>query len=993
MAWDRGCTLTLITATGCSLVAIVAAVAGAPITAPAVAAAFTALGVKAFEGVLSNLLHEKASKAADALSTDAALRARGLENADLHRLMGQAIALVLDECARTFVGDPAGATYLKNARDAVAKTWATHHPDSRYHAITEPAASRFFSAAPHDIKKTPTLDLTHWHKLVGSIAYDAGFEAHEKALGFAAERLVARYAAALWEAAKHAWKKDDLAWPALQLRLMSEMRGVLETVATQGAPNAAELKALRDALPELAASVRARARGIVRSLGTSIDASQKAVIAEIDDLSSELATAFGQTFESLTALHEQVASVKADTAFIPTLAGDLQAVKAAVAPPLPFKPLPDPGKRGTGYIYTDRRIDLYGRDADMQALRQFLRDDRRVLWWTWTAAAGVGKSRLALEACLEAAGAMHPGVGMWKAGFLDFLKPIPSDWTTLPFEHDTLVVVDYASARAAELHKWLDHLSQRPASPEARRVRVLLLDRQEYDTWTNQLLGDQDRRVRIEGIRYDETRSLPPLEPDALWRIMTDVFKAAKKPLPESRREELLTKLASCNAGNRPLFAAFAADALLAGKDIAAWNEEDLAAYVLGHEEIQWAKAATTAGVGPDALEKHKNLLALATLAAGVDCGGDYDALLEKMKPAGFNPLLPPPGCFAANWGLMDRLASLSNRPHGAELVPLEPDYLGELFVLHRVQHTFTNPTAPAKLLRAAIAADAVGVAAVLLRMYQNFPRHPGRSALMSAVANRATTAATPADPLGASPFPDAVAALFDAVYAAALHTADQPADAAPHYRRALALRPDDADTLNNYANLLSNDPARAAEAEGLYQRALALRPDHAATLNNDAMLLIDRVSRGTAPEIRLNEADERLVRVLAAQPTSIPMRLVLATLRLGAGENDAAVRCLEAVFKHANGIPDGLFGLHTIALLYLHRLHPEHDALLAVIKSGLVEHGARLPRLCLHRNAARAAQAGHPEAAWLDRLCAVLEDRADPAVLHDWPAWRDAGS
>jgi hypothetical protein len=48
---------------------------------------------------------------------------------------------------------------------------------------------------------------------------------------------------------------------------------------------------------------------------------------------------------------------------------------------------------------------------------------------------------------------------------------------------------------------------------------------------------------------------------------------------------------------------------------------------------------------------------------------------------------------------------------------------------------------------------------------------------------------------------------------------------------------------------------------------------------------------------------------------------------------------------------------------------------------------GARSPGWDLKPNVARAKQDGHPAKSWLDKLAAVISDRAEPKTLDRWKA------
>jgi hypothetical protein len=127
-----------------------------------------------------------------------------------------------------------------------------------------------------------------------------------------------------------------------------------------------------------------------------------------------------------------------------------------------------------------------------------------------------------------------------------------------------------------------------------------------------------------------------------------------------------VASLSAIDRQRRPLFAAFAADAILAGRDIRQWDQGELLGSVLkGEKDRHWKPAGVT--------EEEKNLLALATMTGGLRVG------ILKNPPV--KDFLPPPRDYSP-----DRYRIMSGRPGKRFLSPLEPSVLGEFFVLDHLE-------------------------------------------------------------------------------------------------------------------------------------------------------------------------------------------------------------------------------------------------------------------------------------------------------------------
>jgi len=170
-----------------------------------------------------------------------------------------------------------------------------------------------------------------------------------------------------------------------------------------------------------------------------------------------------------------------------------------------------------GLFFASRRTPIFGRARERDAVDDFVRDGGGFAWWVLVGAAGMGKSRLALEICL--------GLGeSWECGFVrgqdeeSLLRFVP--------ERPTLLVIDYASARAEWLGKLLLDLTER-AEPNWPALRVLVLERDAavgltgiswFATATRQ--GSMHDRERIRSTLFDEPLRLDGIDRDAMVELV-----------------------------------------------------------------------------------------------------------------------------------------------------------------------------------------------------------------------------------------------------------------------------------------------------------------------------------------------------------------------------------------------------------------------------------------------------------------------------------------
>ena len=391
---------------------------------------------------------------------------------------------------------------------------------------------------------------------------------------------------------------------------------------------------------------------------------------------------------------------------------------------LPLRAYSIDGAASRRLYYGGRRVSLVGRESQLQCLHEFLHPkadaEHDLSWWLWTGPAGIGKSRLGLELCLQA---IQLG---YQAGFWERTDKFDS-WDKWTVDQPTLVVIDYVSERAAAVREGILQLFRYPVNIR-RHLRLLLLERsadEQLDLWYREFhsarsVGD---RNDLNDCQYAEPLSCLGLKNAAICSIFEEVFLEYGFQQPASG---ILPLYRDIDDVGRPLLAAVAAEAIAHGGDAAHirnWSASDLVETVVRREVDSWRDAEIN--------DAHVNLLAYATMRRGCE-SSESDALSSE----GMN--VPTTGQLNERW--FHQMTSFAPQNAVTELSPLVPDMLGEWLVLERLagRHDMNAPNRSVVgdqtkgLLTAAWRKDPLTTAMFSLRALEDFPLHDGVSALLS---------------------------------------------------------------------------------------------------------------------------------------------------------------------------------------------------------------------------------------------------------------------
>ena len=387
------------------------------------------------------------------------------------------------------------------------------------------------------------------------------------------------------------------------------------------------------------------------------------------------------------------------------------------------------------YHFRRRQVPLLGRVDELRRLEDFVfsqeahslsqREQFVFQWWLLTGPGGAGKSRLALEFCLNL------GLTQARCGFLNSRQLKAFKWEDWQPECLTVLVIDYVAGAADDVLELVRILNNRKSTrPLENPVRLLLLEREARGTWWERFEASIDVRASSYQRRDDggpAYHSLTSLGDDLHWGIMAELHRQAQKPLPD--QAETLATLARIDDKRRPLFTVFAAIALVQGQNIRDWNQENLLHYLLDDEKKVWKRIAEELKVDAKTLEAHHNLLALLTL-----CGGLYQEqlmpVLEKNLP--FLPSLEEGDRSLLREELMEAFSGVTRRDGFVFYEPLQPDLFGEYLLLQDFleKDDLVAQKRTDKLINEAWLADPLFTGLVMMRLFNDFPQHPGKERL-----------------------------------------------------------------------------------------------------------------------------------------------------------------------------------------------------------------------------------------------------------------------
>jgi hypothetical protein len=337
-------------------------------------------------------------------------------------------------------------------------------------------------------------------------------------------------------------------------------------------------------------------------------------------------------------------------------AEDLRRLFVAALPVAIDLRIPTPSATPDLLSFADRLISHVGMTAERDALQRFLDDDAHFAWWFVTGPAGAGKSRLSLELCIAISQS-------WHAGFLGE----SSEEALLGYKPNrpTLVVVDYAAARAEWLGRALHSLAtgSESAVPGAPRIRVVVLERTTNSEWLDVALR-RDRHhesTKILSHQYALPLKLSGLAGATLSSIIRETAACVGEVASLADLEDITQHARRLDPSTTPLMATIATIDWYTGPEGPGFRDDIL-------RTLLTRRTAQRTNSIPDAIERRKaqNLETVATTIGGISTA-DYFSLVEKQGATGIqvpDPEALPPALL------------------GSLIDGIRPDLLGELHVL-----------------------------------------------------------------------------------------------------------------------------------------------------------------------------------------------------------------------------------------------------------------------------------------------------------------------
>lgn len=331
------------------------------------------------------------------------------------------------------------------------------------------------------------------------------------------------------------------------------------------------------------------------------------------------------------------------------------------------------------FNFNNRLTSFLGREKELAQLENFFSSEPMFSWWLLTGKAGSGKSRLALEIGYK----LDPLGVEW--GFLPANEILSFEWRQ-HFSKPFLIIIDYVQYSYRDVLVLIKNLSNR--SDLKFPIRILLIERENNGVWWDEFTSDY---IASSTVHNAEPLELSTLNNDSLFNIIKNIIDIEHKSvsLDKERVVEALEKLDNLK---RPLFAMFVGLALAREANISHWNQDNLLHFVI-EDHLKLTKKIF-AEYQENYIYKHINLVAVATVCYGIT---NFNIKLIFEKKLSWLPYTDEFDSELYNYisyaSKIERKEDweqvfYSNKSDNElQLHPLQPDILGEYFVLNSLEN------------------------------------------------------------------------------------------------------------------------------------------------------------------------------------------------------------------------------------------------------------------------------------------------------------------
>ncbi|MCD8352858.1 MAG: ATP-binding protein [Clostridiales bacterium] len=347
------------------------------------------------------------------------------------------------------------------------------------------------------------------------------------------------------------------------------------------------------------------------------------------------------------------------------------------------------------FHYRNADLRFYGREQEIEKLNAFLNRSEQVLWMAVVGDGGVGKSKLLYHFCEEIERRSD-----WKTVW--FIKDDCEQVNTYKkwdYPKRLLVVADYAGEMAEQLGDWLRKLKRVTPLHWPKCLRLILLERETpggtvTPFWSQAFTSRRTRQC--EAVQYFQAKpshiELRGLRNDALEGMVKDyalsIGKAEK--LTDDKLTLVLEKAREIDQSNpvpRPLITLFIADAILKEKEPQQWDLTALEKYIINRYREHWKYSVCKCiEKGKKKRKKLYNALQQVLVYATAVGGWDLTELPRPLEIASQRLL-------DSGWKVLEPLVCAVNENTTVQkwLAPLEPDLVGECYVLDYLNNLYHN--------------------------------------------------------------------------------------------------------------------------------------------------------------------------------------------------------------------------------------------------------------------------------------------------------------